>query len=200
MRRPRQEVTVLYTGRFVDRKGVKEILNAAPEFLRAEPTVRLVMAGGHRHADANHLANYWLPASCQPVRDRILFTGWLTSEQLAEWYGEADILVVPSWYEPFGMVILEGMLYGLAIVAAQVGGPKEILIGEQTGLFCEPKDVVTLATQVIRLILDPALRTALGAKAAIEVRSRWLHERVLGRMNSVYVEAASLRQSSTWNN
>jgi glycogen synthase len=200
MRQLRQCVTVLYTGRFVDRKGIKEILNAAPEFLRAGPHVRLVMAGGHRHANANDLADYWLPASCKPVRDQILFTGWLASEQLAEWYAEADILVVPSWYEPFGMVILEGMLYGLAIVAALVGGPKEILIGEHTCLFCKPKDVASLAAQVIRLIQDPALRSDLGTKAATDVRWRWLHEHVLGRMSSVYIEAASIRQSSTWNN
>lgn len=146
------------------------------------------------------LANYWLPSSCEPVRDRILFTGWLTSEQLAAWYAEADILVVPSWYEPFGMVILEGILYGLAIVAALVGGPKEILIGERTGLFCEPKDVATLAAQVIRLIRDPELRSDLGTKAAADVRSRWLHEHVLDRMNNVYAEAASLRRSTAWNN
>ena len=87
-RRPRKEVTVLYTGRFVDRKGIKEILNAAPEFLGADSNVRLVMAGGHRHADPHDLANHWLPGSCESVRDRILFTGWLTSEQLAEWYGQ----------------------------------------------------------------------------------------------------------------
>lgn len=200
MRRPRKGVTVLYTGRFVDRKGIKELLSSAPDFLRAEPQVKLVMAGGHRNANTNELANYWLPSSCEPVRDRILFTGWLTSEQLAAWYAEADILVVPSWYEPFGMVILEGMLYGLAIVAALVGGPKEILTSERTGLFCEPKDVASLAAQVIRLIRDPALRSDLGANAAADVRSRWLHHQVLSRMNNVYVEAASLRQSTPWNN
>jgi glycogen(starch) synthase len=192
-RRQRRGVTVLYTGRFVDRKGIRELLHAAPEFLRADPDARLVLAGGHRHADANELANYWLPLACEPYRDRILFPGWLTPEQLAAWYAEADILVVPSWYEPFGMVILEGMLYGLAIVAACVGGPKEILTAEQTGLFCEPKDTASLASQVIRLIRDPELRFDLGRKAAREVRSRWLHQQVLERMNRVYREASRVR-------
>jgi len=197
VRRSRKSVTVLYTGRFVDRKGIRELLNAAPAFLQAEPNVRLVMAGGHRHAVVNEIADHWLPSSCEPVRDRILFTGWLNSEQLASWYAEADILVVPSWYEPFGMVVLEGMLYGLPIVAALVGGPREILISECTGLFCEPKDVTSLADQVIRLIRDPALRLRIGREAAIEVRSRWLHEHVLNKMKNVYTEAASLTCSTT---
>ncbi len=175
MRRSHDSVTVLYTGRFVDRKGIRELLNAAPAFLREEPHVRLVMAGGHRHARADEFEEYWL-----------------TSEQLDAWYADADILVVPSWYEPFEMVILEGELYGLPIVAALVGGPKKILTSERTGLFCEPKDVTSLETQVIRLIRY--LRFAIGREAAADVRSRWLHEQILNRINNLYAEAVSIRQ------
>jgi glycogen(starch) synthase len=189
-RQPHNPVTVLYTGRFVDRKGVRELLQAAPAFLQAEPTARLIMAGGHRHSSGSEMADRWLPPSCDPFRDRIVFTGWLNPEEICQWYAEADILVVPSWYEPFGMVILEGMLYGLPIVAACVGGPKEILITERTGLFCEPKDVASLGAQVLRLIRDPALRMRIGRAAARQVRSCWLHKHVLDRMKNVYREAA----------
>jgi glycosyltransferase involved in cell wall biosynthesis len=190
--RPSQRiVTVLYTGRFVDRKGIRELLEAAPAFLQVKPNVRLIMAGGHRHAGGEELAAYWLPPSCKPFRDRIFFTGWLSPDEMSNWYADADILVVPSWYEPFGMVILEGMLYGLPIVAASVGGPKEILTSEHTGLFCEPKDSASLGAQVIRLIRDPELRISIGREAAKSVRSLWLHEHVLGRMKGVYDEAAS---------
>jgi len=188
---PRTPVTVLYTGRFVDRKGIRELLQAAPVFLGAEPTARLVMAGGNRHATAREMSDYWLPVSCEPFRDRILFTGWLSSEQLAAQYAEADILAVPSWYEPFGMVILEGMLYGLPIVAAAVGGPREILIEERTGLFCEPRDSTSLASQILRLIRDPELRMKIGCAAAAEVRSRWLHKQVLRNITQIYAEAVS---------
>ena len=189
----RKSLTVLYTGRFVDRKGIKELLAAAPAFLGSDPQVRLVMAGGHRGSSIDELTRYWLPSTCEEVRDRILFTGWLNSEQMAAWYAEADILAVPSWYEPFGMVILEGMLYGLPIVATSVGGPREILTSERTGLFCEPKDMASLQAQVMRLIADPELRLRLGREAAVEVRSRWLYEHVLDGMNNVYEEAVSLR-------
>jgi len=195
LRKARQAVTVLYTGRFVDRKGIRELLNAAPAFLGDDGNVRLVLAGGHRGAPANELADYWLPPSCESVRKEILFTGWLNSEELSAWYAEADILVVPSWYEPLGMVILEGMLYGLPIVAALVGGPKEILTSEHTGLFCAPKDVTSLQAQIIRLIRDPELRLRIGHEAAMEVRSRWLHKNVLSRMTNVYRDAVSLRVS-----
>ena len=184
-------VTILYTGRFVDRKGIRELLLAAANILRAEPGVRFVMAGGHRGSAVADMVNYWLPPACEAVQDRILFTGWLDAQQMASWYAAADILVVPSWYEPFGMVILEGMLYGLPIVASRVGGPKEILSAERTGLFCEAKDVGSLEAQIIRLIRDPALRLRLGREAATEVRSRWLHEEMMCKFQDVYREVAA---------
>jgi len=94
------------------------------------------------------------------------------------------------------MVVLEGMLHGLAIVAANVGGPKEILADEETALFCEPRDAASLEARVLRLIKDSSLRLRLGCNAAREVRSHWLYSKIMGRMSQVYLEAANLRCSS----
>jgi glycogen synthase len=189
-------ITILYSGRFVDRKGIRELLEAAPQILQNSPRARLVLAGGHRGATSEEMADYWLPPSCRLFRDRIRFTGWLSLENVNAWYGIADILVVPSWYEPFGMVILEGMLYGLAIVASAVGGPMAILKDERTGLLCAPKNSASLARQVIRLIKDDDLRLKLGRNAAMEVRSRWLYSSIVQRMRGVYAEMVSCNAPS----
>ena len=181
-------VTVLYSGRFVDRKGIRELLEAAPQILQDAPRTRLVLAGGHRGSSSEEMAAYWLPPSCRPFRDRIHFTGWLSPEDVNEWYRIADILVVPSWYEPFGMVILEGMLYGLAIVASAVGGPMAILKDDHTGLLCAPKDAASLARQVLQLVRDDDLRLKLGRNAASEVRLRWLYGSIVQTMRRVYAE------------
>src|SRR5437773_12399039 len=93
-----------------------------------------------------------------------------------EWYDSTDVLVVPSWYEPFGMVILEGMLHGLAIVASDVGGPRAILSHGVTGLLYQPRSVASLAEALLRLVDDPNLRQDLGRRAAQQVRSRWLFD------------------------
>ena len=98
------------------------------------------------------------------------------------------MLVVPSWYEPFGMVVLEGMLYGLPIVASSVGGPAEILEHDRTGLLHPPRDASALAAALARLIEEPGLRQRLREEAAREVRQRWLYSRVVRRMWSVYAE------------
>lgn len=181
-------VTILYSGRFVDRKGIRELLDAAPHVLEAHPGVRFVLAGGHRHCSGADMARHWLTSSGHAWGDRIVFTGWLDQEALSRWYACADVLVVPSWYEPFGMVVLEGMLYGLPIVACNVGGPRAILRHGATGLLCEPRDSAALADALLRIVTDRPLRARLGRNAARQVRKRWLHERVVPRMAAVYRE------------
>jgi glycosyltransferase involved in cell wall biosynthesis len=188
---------VLYTGRFVERKGVRELIAAIPHVLKQAPQTRFVLAGGHRHCSGEDMARWWLPPELEGYRSRIHFTGWLTPEQLSMWYAAADVLVVPSWYEPFGMVILEGMLYGLPIVAADVGGPAEILKDGQTGILVPAKDVEALADGIARLVLNEGLRRRLGTAAADAVRHDWLWPHVVGKMRNIYQEAAALDSLSS---
>ena len=134
------------------------------------------------------MAQQWLTSACQPFADRIIFTGWLSAQELDHWYAKADILVVPSWYEPFGMVILEGMLHGLAIVAADVGGPSAILRHNVTGVLCQPRNAVSLEQALVRVVSDRRLGARLGRRAARAVRELWLHDRIVPRMQAVYGE------------
>src|SRR5262249_41358960 len=117
---------------------------------------------------------------------------WLTPDEVARWYAEADILVVPSWYEPFGMVILEGMLYGLSIAASDVGGPASILEHERTGLLFPPKDAAAIAEALLRLLKDRHLRERISAAAASEVRRKWLWPQIVERLRIIYGEAISI--------
>jgi glycosyltransferase involved in cell wall biosynthesis len=86
------------------------------------------------------------------------------------------------------------MLYGLAIAAAAVGGPAEILEHETTGLSFPARDVDGLVTAVSRLIHDARLRCRLGTAAAAEVRRRWLWPALVERMRAVYREVMSERR------
>jgi len=178
---------VLYSGRFVERKGVRELLAAIPRVLAAAPSARFVFVGGH--GSGPDIERAWWAPDLDPHRDRIHFTGWLPTHEVAAWYRAADILVVPSWYEPFGMVVLEGMLHGLPIAAANVGGPAAILEHGRTGLLFPPRDVDALAHTLAVLAASPGLRRRLGAAAAVEVRRRWLWRSVVERVRSVYLEA-----------
>ena len=179
-------LTVLFSGRFVERKGVQELLAAIPRVLEHDSTIRFVLAGGYRGCQGEDLARRWFGADFARCADRVHFCGWLDSSAMAARYAQADILVVPSWYEPFGMVVLEGMLHGLAVAASDVGGPQEILEHEVSGLLFPPRDSRSLAGAICRLADSQALRERLGRAAEIEVRRRWSYVEFIRRMVSVY--------------
>jgi glycogen synthase len=179
---------VLYSGRQVERKGIRELLAAVPHVLAGAPATRFVLAGGPPAVSGAELAAQWLAPEHAAIRDRLHFTGWLPPAGVAEQYAAAHVLVVPSRYEPFGMVVLEGMLHGLPIVAADVGGPAEILHHERTGLLFPPRDVAGLARVILRLVKDPELRHRIGQAAAREVRARWAWPELVRRMVGVYGE------------
>jgi glycosyltransferase involved in cell wall biosynthesis len=152
--------------------------------LAVAPQTRFVLVGGYGCGEA--IESAWLPPALWSQHDQIHFTGWLKPAQVAEWYAQADILVAPSWYEPFGMVILEGMLYGLPIVATNVGGPAAILEDGRTGLLVPPQAADQLAAALIRLVENPSLRQQIGATAAATVRQRWLWPQIVQQMITVY--------------
>jgi glycogen(starch) synthase len=179
---------VLYSGRLVERKGIQDLLAAIPAVLEQAPDTRFVLAGGPPGYGGEELARQWLPPECLPYADRIHFTGWLTMQEIEEWYRRADIQVIPSRYEPFGMVVLEGMLHGLPIIATRVGGPTAILEDGRTGLLVPPFHPEALAGALRRLVEDRELRLRLGAAAAAAVREMWLWPRIAERMRAVYAE------------
>jgi glycogen synthase len=181
---------VLYAGRFVDRKGIRDLLAAIPAVLHLSPSTQFVLVGGQPGSSAKDMEGWWLPEFLYPYRNQIKFTGWIPTSEVNYWYTKADILVVPSWYEPFGMVILEGMLYGLAILATNTGGPLEILEHGRTGLLFPPKDIKALSNFIALLANDRNLRHQIAAAAAKEVRGKWSWNKIFEKMLNVYYEVA----------
>ncbi|MFB9269620.1 glycosyltransferase family 4 protein [Bradyrhizobium erythrophlei] len=187
----RDAPVVLFSGRFVDRKGIWELIKAIEIVLNEAPQVKFVLAGGHRGCPGSQMEAWLLPERLHRFRPNIQFTGWLTPGQLNAWYRAADILVVPSWYEPFGMVVLEGMINGLAVAASAIGGPAEILDHGKTGLLFPARDADALALAILELSRDRNLRVRLAAAGAAAVREAWLWPKVVEKMLLVYDDAIS---------
>jgi glycogen synthase len=191
--RPPGPPLVLYSGRLVERKGIRELLAAIPPVLDKLPDTRFVLAGGPPPLTGDQVAAQWLTPDHARYRDRIHFTGWLSPDDVYRWYGTADILVVPSRYEPFGMVVLEGMLHGLPIIAGGIGGPADIVEHGTTGLLFPPRDVEALAAALRRLVGNAEERRRMGITAALEVRRKWLWQRLVPEMLDVYREFSPMR-------
>ncbi len=91
------------------------------------------------------------------------------------------------------MVVLEGMLYGLAVAASAVGGPAEILDHNRTGLLFRPRNVNALSHAILTLVKEPDRRIRIAVAGAKEVRKKWLWPRIVEKMQSVYSELVPLK-------
>jgi glycogen(starch) synthase len=152
--------TVLYAGRLEYEKGVQTLLRATSRLKRRHPGLRLVVAGTGTYAGA--LADL---AKALRLGKTVDFAGHISGPALAGELARADVAVVPSLYEPFGMVALEAAVAGVPLVVSDVGGLREIVSDGVTGLRVPAADVPALTTAVDQLLSDRILARGLAAAA-----------------------------------
>lgn len=126
------------------------------------------------------------------VDDRITLVGRVPRENLLREYAAADLLVMPSLFEPFGIVLLEAMASGLPVVASRVGGIPEVVVDGETGLLVEPGNASEIASAVLRLAESPGLRARMGARGRERARS-YSWDVLVPRVLAVYREALQER-------
>ncbi|MDD5066628.1 MAG: glycosyltransferase family 4 protein [bacterium] len=123
------------------------------------------------------------------LNDRILFDGFLSPEQLVQAYDSADLLLVPSLEEPFGLIIIEAMSRGLPVVASSVGGITDIIVHLQNGLLSEPGNFIDLSRQIIKILNDPDLYKGISYRALLTVREKYSKEMIAEKLNN-YIQNA----------
>jgi glycogen(starch) synthase len=161
---------VAYCGRLVHEKGVQDLLAAVPRLRRRHPGLRVVVAGtGPAEAALREQAR-----SLRLGRS-VTFAGFVPDAELAALVAAADCAVVPSRYEPFGMVALEAAAAGTPVVAADVGGLAEVVADGRLGVRFPAGDPVALAGAVSRLLADPELgrRLVRAGRAALAAEHDW---------------------------
>ncbi len=157
---------VLYAGRLEWEKGVQTLVEAVPRLRRRFPGLRLVVVGRGSQQEA-------LEALARRLRvsRSVLFTGWLTEAGLRAVAAAADVAVVPSVYEPFGLVALEAAALGTPLVASDTGGLAEIVVNGETGLTFPALDAAALADAVTGMLRDEVLARRV-VRTARDVLSR----------------------------
>ncbi|GAA0263231.1 glycosyltransferase family 4 protein [Saccharothrix mutabilis subsp. mutabilis] len=176
---------LLFFGRLEWEKGVQDLIAALPRIRRAHRGARLVVAGEGTHGQ-------WLveQARKHKVRRAVDFVGHLSDRELAGVLAAADAVVLPSRYEPFGIVALEAAAAGTPLVASTAGGLGEVVLDGVTGLSFAPGDVEALA-RAVRSVLDDrpsAVRRAKAAKARLATDFDWT--RIARDTAAVYDRAA----------
>lgn len=143
-------VTFLALGRFVHKKGFDILLRAFKEFLERSPVPgRLIIAGdGPMRHDLVTLA------TGLSISEFVKFVGWI--DDVPQFFEQGDVFVLPSRDEPFGIVLLEAMASGTAIIATYIGGPRDFLTDEEV-FFVEPENVGQLCAVMQQAATDASL-------------------------------------------
>lgn len=99
------------------------------------------------------------------IEDNVVFKDKINQQHLASWYNAADVLVMPSQYETFGMVALEAMACGTPVIASNVGGLHHLVVNEETGYLVVPNDPQTLAEHLKYIFENDGMRRDMGTRA-----------------------------------
>lgn len=183
------EKLVLLVGRLVYEKGFQLALDALPGVIEQVGNVRFLVAGS-----GTHEAELRAQAERLQLGRHGAFLGWIGDDALHSLYRIADLTVVPSIYEPFGLVALEAMASGCPCIVADTGGLREVVpAGERVGLRFNGGDAEHLGVMIERLLVDDQLRDRLVAEASEHVlRFDWSD--VARRTRSIYAELVPQRE------
>jgi phosphatidyl-myo-inositol alpha-mannosyltransferase len=183
------KVNILFVGRVEPRKGAMYLLHAYARLKPTHPDTRLIIVG--RGPELGELRRFVHRHHLEDV----FFAGRVDDLDKARFYKTADIYVAPSTgQESFGIVLLEAMAAGCAVIASDIHGYKRVVQRNVSGLLVEPRDPGVLADALERLIADPDQRCRLGDAGARRAREYdWQH--VTGELVNVYesVIARSVR-------
>ncbi len=183
---------LLYVGRFVREKGVETLVRAA-SLLRLDRPVHLLLVGGFQEGGADEAEFHRIRSLVDELGLAAVthFAGAVGHEDLATYYSAADVTVVPSHYEAFGMVAIEAMGSGCPVVASAAGGLASNVIHGQTGLLATPEDVPAFTRCISTLLADRYLARKLVILALRRTRGTFGWSRVAESLERHYASLAT---------
>ncbi|MBI1763656.1 MAG: N-acetyl-alpha-D-glucosaminyl L-malate synthase BshA [Acidobacteria bacterium] len=175
---PRDEKLILHVSNF---RPVKRITDCIHAFARLHPrlSARLVMCGdGPTRAEAEALAQRY------GLTDSVLFVGQVPN--IADYLSVADLLLLPSETESFGLSALEALACEVPVIASRVGGLPEVVLDGQSGYLIEVGDVQTLAERAVEILTDETKQRSFGQRGRAHAVEQFNTERVIPQYVTLY--------------
>ena len=192
---PETDPMLLFVGRIEPLKGVDTLIRAIAHMRTTGITDRyphyLAIIGGDPDADqremTTEMARLQQLSRDLGLEDLVVFLGKRAQSSLPYYYSAAEVLIMPSHYESFGMVALEAMACGTPVVASQVGGLAFLIQDGVTGFVVPGGDHLALSERLTQMLSQPDLRARLGEQAAAYARA-YSWENITSRIQDLYQE------------
>lgn len=180
---------LLFVGRLQPLKGIDTFLRAAQIVRRQHPNLQVLIIGGgvdtQDEHEAQELRRLQAEAARLGLHQHVHFIKAQPQKLLAQYYAAADVFVMPSHYESFGMVVLEAMACGTPVVASRVGGLTSTVVSGYTGSLVPGGDWQAFAEAILRLLHAPEVREACG-QAGLRRAQAFTWPRIVERTIQLY--------------
>jgi glycogen(starch) synthase len=174
-------VGLLFVGRLEPRKGVDVLLEAAAGLVAQHPDLLVTIAGDDSvpTVDGSTMRAQFERTAPAGLLSRVRFLGPVDDASLLLLYAACDVLVVPSRYESFGLMLLEAMMFAKPVVAADVGGMREIVVDDETGTLVAPGDPGALGAALEPLLASADRRRRMGEAGRRRYESEYTRDQMV---------------------
>ena len=181
------ELVIVSVAQHLAHKRLDLLIKAMPRVWETVPDARLVIVGSPA-ADTAHLER--LLARLAPQQhERVILVGQQSFQQKVEWLAAADIFAMLSNHESFGLVFLEAWASGLPIIGSDAGAISSVIKDQVDGLLVPYGNSDAVATAILRLWQEPALRAQMSAAGQTKIKTQYTWDIVVQRFREVYCEA-----------
>ncbi|MCL2358740.1 glycosyltransferase family 4 protein [Candidatus Bathycorpusculum sp.] len=187
-----EEKIVLFVGRLVYEKGIHILINAVPKILSKVNAKFIIVGSGYMQEQLLNIVR------SMGLEHKVLFEGFLDNTTLMKLQKCADVSVVPSLFEPFGIVALEAMAAGSPVVASDTGGLTEIVEHDSTGVKVYPNNPDSLAWGITKVLLDKTYAQSLRNNAYRQVQEKYDWEKIAQNTKRIYEEVLGEYSKSFW--
>jgi len=191
---------LLFVGRLEWRKGVGTLISAANLLRNEIKNLKIIVVGGKIYGKQKNLKDFkeyqrlTEKIKEEKVEDIITFTGRVDNGRLPFFYSAADVLVIPSYYEPFGLVALEGMACKVPVIASRVGGLAVIIQDGKNGLLFEPRNALDLKNKILSIYQSKDLAKDLIENAYQKVLKKYSWKNIAEDISEIYNFLLTKRQ------
>jgi glycosyltransferase involved in cell wall biosynthesis len=175
---------ILSVGRLNYQKGFQYLLKAMTMVLQHIPEVKLVIVG-----DGEQITYLKDLSQSLGLGNSAIFTGAIPPIEIPEAYAAADVFVLPSIFESFGIALIEAQAAGKPVVSTRVGGAPETLQEDKTGFLVDPKDSEQLGKAIIHVLSDEKLAREMGENGKKFVGARFDIRHIVNKVTAVYEES-----------
>jgi alpha-maltose-1-phosphate synthase len=180
---------VIFVGRVTRQKGLPVLLRAAADL---DPVAQLVICAGQADTPELEAEVSQLAKQLRANRSGVVWiSGMLAKREVIQLLTHATVFVCPSLYEPLGIVNLEAMACGTAVVGSRVGGVPEVVADGKTGLLVPQGDPAALAEAINALLADPALAAEMGRRGRARAEAEFGWPGIAAQTAALYAELAA---------